>query len=136
MSVLVNSQGRQLLLVKGAPESVLSRCTHALVNGGGGTVSAGGAAVGGGPVAAMTDGMRASLLRRASGYGGVWMDGCGLQGFCLYSWWLLAGVGLRWSMKIAHRKHHSLNSKTKTNPNQHNPLPKQEPRPCAAWHWQ
>eukprot|EP00878_Enallax_costatus_P002773 GHUV01002963.1.p2 GENE.GHUV01002963.1~~GHUV01002963.1.p2 ORF type:complete len:560 (+),score=121.05 GHUV01002963.1:3990-5669(+) len=57
MSVLVEGQGQRLLLSKGAPESVLSRCSHALVNSGAEAV-------------AMTDGTRRALLERMAQYGG------------------------------------------------------------------
>jgi magnesium-transporting ATPase (P-type) len=70
MSVLVEGQGQRLMLTKGAPESVLGRCSHALANAGatGSSSSAAGAA--GGEVVAMTEGMRRSLLERMAQYGG------------------------------------------------------------------
>jgi magnesium-transporting ATPase (P-type) len=81
MSVVVSSQGRELLLVKGAPESVLSRCSHALINGGssGAPVGLGGMAAGQGVLAVMTDGMRDALLRRAANYGGGWFGVGGVR---------------------------------------------------------
>ncbi|KAI8472408.1 MAG: hypothetical protein J3K34DRAFT_453784 [Monoraphidium minutum] len=66
MSVLVSGEGRALLLVKGAPEAVLARCTHALANAGG----AGGAPAGGG-AAPLDEGVRRALLARADQYGGT-----------------------------------------------------------------
>ncbi|WIA41984.1 hypothetical protein OEZ86_009286 [Tetradesmus obliquus] len=72
MSVLVEGQGQRLLLTKGAPESVLGRCSHALANAdeAGGSSSSSSAA-GGGEVVAMTEGMRRSLLERMAQYGGA-----------------------------------------------------------------
>lgn len=59
MSVLVSDNNQQhLLLCKGAPESVLGRCSHALLN-----------SDGGGPVP-MTDNIRRALLERMAQYGG------------------------------------------------------------------
>lgn len=70
MSVLVEGQGQRLLLTKGAPESVLGRCSHALANAdeAGGSSSS---AAAGGEVVAMTEGMRRSLLERMAQYGGA-----------------------------------------------------------------
>lgn len=65
MSVLVEGQGQRLLLSKGAPESVLSRCSHALVNGGGGPPT--GADI---EAVGMTDATRRALLDRMAHYGG------------------------------------------------------------------
>eukprot|EP00877_Chromochloris_zofingiensis_P010594 jgi/Chrzof1/5789/Cz16g15260.t1 len=60
MSVLVSDNNQQhLLLCKGAPESVLGRCSHALLN-----------SDGGGPVP-MTDNIRRALLERMAQYGGA-----------------------------------------------------------------
>jgi magnesium-transporting ATPase (P-type) len=72
MSVLVEGQGQRLLLTKGAPESVLGRCSHALANADGGAApGSSSSAAGGGEVVAMTEGMRRSLLERMAQYGGV-----------------------------------------------------------------
>jgi magnesium-transporting ATPase (P-type) len=78
MSVVVEGAGRRLLLTKGAPESVLSRCSAALANdeatsGGGGAGGGGGLSgisTSGRGVVQMTDGMRRSLLERMGQYGG------------------------------------------------------------------
>jgi hypothetical protein len=72
MSVLVEGQGQRLLLTKGAPESVLGRCSHALANADAGGSSSNSSAAGpaSGEVVAMTEGMRRSLLERMAQYGG------------------------------------------------------------------
>lgn len=70
MSVAVAGEGRALLLSKGAPESILPRCSHTLLDGGAGAGGTGGAA-------AMTDDMRAALLKRMAAYGG-WCVGVGV----------------------------------------------------------
>jgi magnesium-transporting ATPase (P-type) len=71
MSVLVEGQGQRLLLTKGAPESVLGRCSHALANAdAAGSSSSSAAGPAGGEVVAMTEGMRRSLLERMAQYGG------------------------------------------------------------------
>lgn len=78
MSVLVAGDGQQLLLTKGAPESVLSRCNSALANSGppptgsGGGVDQGpGFVVGSKQVVPLTEGMRRSLMERMGQYGGA-----------------------------------------------------------------
>ena len=83
MSVLANGAGgRQFVLVKGAPEAVLARCSHALINGGGGSGAGSGAGgsgsgsggdgiVGGAPAAALGDGARRALLARVERFGGA-----------------------------------------------------------------
>jgi magnesium-transporting ATPase (P-type) len=74
MSVLVEGQGQRLLLTKGAPESVLGRCSHALANadatGSSSSSSSSAAGPAGGEVVGMTEGMRRSLLERMAQYGG------------------------------------------------------------------
>lgn len=65
MSVLVrgHGQGQRFLLTKGAPESVLGRCSHTVTNT---------SATEGGPgqVVAMTEATRKTLLERMAQYGG------------------------------------------------------------------
>lgn len=68
MSVLVEGQGQRLLLTKGAPESVLSRCSHALVNS---AVTSGQ-----GEVVGMTEATRRALLERMAQYGGKHGHSC------------------------------------------------------------
>ncbi|GBF97625.1 calcium-transporting ATPase endoplasmic reticulum-type [Raphidocelis subcapitata] len=58
MSVVVAGEGRSLLLTKGAPEAVLSRCATALLNGTG-------------RPAPINDAARRAVLRRAALYGGA-----------------------------------------------------------------
>lgn len=74
MSVLVQGEGQQLLLTKGAPESVLGRCNSALANSEppptGGSAGSG-IAAGGRQVVPLTEGMRRSLLERMGQYGGA-----------------------------------------------------------------
>jgi hypothetical protein len=76
MSVLVQGEGQQLLLTKGAPESVLSRCSSALANseppptGGAGSAGSSGIATGGRQVVPLTESMRRSLMERMGQYGG------------------------------------------------------------------
>jgi magnesium-transporting ATPase (P-type) len=76
MSVLVEGQGQRLLLTKGAPESVLGRCSHALANADGSSSNSSSAGPHGGEVVAMTEGMRRSLLERMAQYGGDYACCC------------------------------------------------------------
>lgn len=81
MSVLVQGEGQQLLLTKGAPESVLSRCSSALANSeppptSGPAASGSGIATGGRQVVHLTEGMRRSLMERMGQYGGACVS-CG-----------------------------------------------------------
>jgi len=82
MSVLVQGEDQQLLLTKGAPESVLSRCSSALANAeppptGGAAGSGVGIATGGRQVVPLTEGMRRALMERMGQYGGaLWWLPC------------------------------------------------------------
>jgi hypothetical protein len=83
MSVLVQGEGQQLLLTKGAPESVLGRCSSALANSeppptGGNAAMGTGIATSGRQVVPLTEGMRRSLLERMGQYGGAWILATGL----------------------------------------------------------
>lgn len=78
MSALVAGDGQQLLLTKGAPESVLSRCNSALANAGSPPTGSGGGGdqgrgfvVGSKQVVPLTEGMRHSLMEKMGQYGGA-----------------------------------------------------------------
>lgn len=84
MSVLVDGEGRRLLLTKGAPESVLARCSHALVNDSAAAAAggAGAGAAGGGAAVPMTESVRRSILRRSDQFGGGRAVPCSVLAWC------------------------------------------------------
>jgi len=71
MSVLVRGQGQgqRFVLTKGAPESVLGRCSHTATNT---SPTEGGP----GQVVPMTEAIRTTLLDRMAQYGGVGLRSC------------------------------------------------------------